>query len=119
MNTYRVYVLNTAIALAPTVTIAYVRGEKYGDAWKSCNAILNGEAPKDVKLFTDAECTVDAKLGSGSHLKTAKVEDIKPRNAKFDKAKLAEIMGDAKMTPAAKLKAIEALTGTTAGAAAA
>lgn len=112
MNTYRVYVLDTREPLAPNVSIAYVRGEKYGDAWKASNAILNGEAAKDVRLFSDPECKVHASaIGTGAAWKTAKVEDMKPRNTKLDKAKLTEILNDPKATNQAKLAAIQALAG--------
>lgn len=111
MNTYRAFVLNTTDSLKPTVSVAYVRGAKYGDAWKTAAAVLNGEGAE--KLYSDPECKVDAKLGHGAHLKCGKVEDIKPRNVKLDAAKIGEIMADAKLTAQQKLDAIAAVSGNT------
>lgn len=115
MNTYRGYVLDTSASEPENARlhVVYVRADKYGGqggAWQLINASLNGEAGA-ITLFSDSECKVDAKLGHGRHLKCAKLEDIKPRNVKVDKAKIAEILGNAKLTPTEMVAQIKAATG--------
>lgn len=103
MNTYRVYVLDTANALEPVAHVAYVKGDKYGDAWSTARAALNGSR-EDAKLYLDVNTKDVAKFPKGSVV--AKIDDIKPRNKKLDKVALTAIINDPKASPEDKVKAL-------------
>jgi len=106
MNTYRVYVLSTTNPLAPLVAIAYVQGEKYRDAWMNARGALNGKV-KNAKLFNEPEAKTEVKFEPDSVV--AKIDDIRPRNVKLDKAKLQEILKDPKASAEDKLAAMTAM----------
>lgn len=108
MNTYRVYILNTAQALAPAVTIAYVQAEKYGPAWSGARGALNGKAGSP-KLFLDQECKGPTFGEKGDHVVVAKIDDLKPRNVKLDKKALEAIINDPKAKPEDKVAAMQAM----------
>lgn len=113
MNTYRVYLLNTADVAAPTVEQVFVQSEKYNTAWPLARAILAGkEDAKGKSLFVDAECKTAWKAPKAGvdHLTVAKLLDCTPRNKKLDKATLADILADASLTEAEKLTKIQALS---------
>jgi hypothetical protein len=109
MSTYRVYVLDTKSPADPIVHIAFVSADKYGPAWQISRAALN-EAKGSKALRASADLAEPANLGTGDHLVVAKIDDIKPRNVKVDKAALvATLAGDA--TPEEKLAAMKAALG--------
>lgn len=107
MNTYRVYALNTTNATQPTVHVLYIQADKYGPAWQGARAALNGK-DKAPTLFDDPQATTKSKIGHGDHLTVAKIDDIRPRNVKLDKAKLQEIINDPKASADDKLAALKA-----------
>lgn len=107
MNTYRVYVLNTTVALQPAVHVAYVQAPKYGDAWSAKTGARRALIDGTVKLFADPDCKVPAKVGHGDAYTVAKIEDIKQRNKKLDKAALQAILDDPKASDTDKLKAMK------------
>ena len=107
MNTYRVYALDTTVALEPTVIIAYVRAEKYGPAWELARAVLAGKVKP--ALYADAEATKLAAFPKGCVV--AKIVDIRPRNVKLDVVALKAVLADPKATDAEKLEAARALVG--------
>ena len=112
MNTYRVYALDTSVALEPIVHVVYVRADKYGPAWKGARALLRGETAEGVKeFFTDAEAKVKANISHGDHLTVAKIDDIKPRNVKLDKKALQAIIDDETKPAEERLAAMKALLG--------
>lgn len=108
MNTYRVYVLDTTLAEKPVIHVNYIQADKYGPAWQGARAALNGKE-KAPSLFNDPAATVKSKLGHGDQLTVAKIDDIRPRNVKLDKAKLNEILADPKATAEDKLAAMKAM----------
>lgn len=113
MNTYRVYLIGVANPEAPTVESLYVQSEKYNTAWPLARAILAGkEDAKGKSLFVDAGCTKPWKAPKEGvdHLSVAKLLDCTPRNRKLDKATLADILADASLSEADKLKKITALS---------
>jgi hypothetical protein len=108
MNTYRVYVLDTTDATAPLVHVAFIAADKYGPAWQGARAALNGTkgAPS---LFSDVERSTRF-TSHGDAFTVAKIDDIRPRNVKIDKAALAALLtgeGDA----ATKIAAMAAALG--------
>lgn len=109
MNTYRVYVLNTTVALAPTVHVVYVSTEKYDGAWKTARGVVRAdEAYKAKALFLDPELKEKAPAFA-SDCSVVKIDDIRPRNVKLDKTALQAIIADPKATPDEKLKALTTL----------
>jgi hypothetical protein len=118
LNTYRVYILDTRNPEQPTVIVAFVRAPKYGEGWKAANHVLAGQPLDGDRLYADQECKtpLPAEI-AGDAFKTAKVDDLRPRSAKLDKAKLIEILNDPKKSAADKVKAAMALTGGQAAAA--
>lgn len=109
MNTYRVYVLDTTVALQPKVTVNYVQAPKYGDAWSAKTGARRALIDGQVKMFDDPECKVQSKIGHGDHFTVAKIEDIKQRNKKLDKVALQEILNDPKASDTDKLAAMKAM----------
>lgn len=116
MNTYRVYGLNTAVALSPVVAIAYIQAEKYGDAWRLARAALSNQVPEGATkvpvLYADPECKVVSDIGHGKHVGVAKIDDIRPRNVKLDKTALQSILDDPNASAEDKLAALQAQLGT-------
>lgn len=110
MNTYRVYVLDTKQADEPKVHVVYVKSEKYDGAWKGARAALAGKE-NAAKLFADKEGKEPSKVGHGDHVTVAKIDDIRPRNVKVDKAALQAILNDPKASAEDKLKAMQASLG--------
>lgn len=104
MNTYRVYVLDTTAAEAPVVHTCFVKADKYGPAWQTARAALNGVAGKVIS--TDVEGKLPFKR-HGDELVVAKIDDIRPRNVKLDKAALQAAMSEG--TPAEQLAKLAAL----------
>lgn len=112
MNTYRMYALDATNALEPAVHITYLRAEKYANAWSGSRAALDADkAGKAVKLYADPECTVPATIKPGERVTCVRIDDIRPRNVKLDKAALQAILADAKASDADKLEAMKALLG--------
>jgi len=109
MNTYRVFVLDASNVEAPKALVAFVRGEKYADAWKNARGALARKEGKSFVLHTDAEGKTVAKFAEGATV--ARIDDIRPRNVKLDKSKLQEILASKSSTPEEKLAAMQAMIG--------
>lgn len=110
MNTYRVFVLDASNVEAPKALVAFVRGEKYADAWKNARGALARKEGKSFVLHADAEGKGPAKIFvQGATV--ARIDDIRPRNVKLDKAKLQEILASKSSTPEEKLAAMQAMIG--------
>jgi hypothetical protein len=110
MNTYRVYLLDTTVVDKPAVSMAYFQATKYNDAWSGSRAVLAGKSEAEGRhLFEDASCTKALQLDSVENLTVAKILDCTPRNKKLDKATLADILADPKLSQKAKLEKIAAL----------
>ncbi len=103
MNTYRVYVLETTIASSPVAHVAFVKSEKYADAWRNARAALN-RSDERATLYNDADCKSRATFAKNCVV--AKIDDIKPRNKKIDKIALTAIINDPKSTPEQKIAAL-------------
>lgn len=107
-NTYRVYVLDTTVAEAPKVHVTFIQAPIYKDAWQGARHALSGGA-KAKPLFSDKECKVKSPLAPNAEYNVAKIDDIRPRNVKLDKAALQELLADPKATAEEKLAAMTKL----------
>lgn len=108
MNTYRVYALDVTKTLEPTTHVLYVRGEKYADAWKTARAALN--AKPGSTLFTDADAKTKF-AGHGDKVTVSRIDDMREKNVKLDKAALVAALNDSTATAEQKLAALKALVG--------
>lgn len=112
MNTYRVYLLDTSVALEPKARVVYVRADKYGPAWESARALCRGEEKNGVKhFFEDQAGEVIATITAGDDLNVAKIDNLKKRNVKLDKAALQAIIDSDEATAEEKVEAMKALIG--------
>lgn len=112
MNTYRIILLDTGNLDALKTETVFIQATKYQDAWQASRAILAGdEKAKDRKLFVDAGCTKAWKRPTNvNDLSVVKVFDCTPRNKKLDKATLADILADASLNDAERIKKIAELS---------
>lgn len=111
MNTYRVFLLNTADVEAPVVETVFFQATKYQDAWSGARAVLAGKTEaEDRKFFTDQPATKAWKAPKDvSELTVVKILDCTVRNKKLDKATLADILADESLSQEEKLVKISAL----------
>lgn len=111
-TTYRAYVLEVTKPLAPVIHVAYLRGEKNGDAWIKGRAWLDTErrAKMQPPMFSDEACKTPFAL-HGEAFTLVKTSDMTTRNAKLDRTALQSIANDATRSAEDRLKAMAAIIG--------
>ena len=109
MNTYRVYLLDTTVALSPVVHTVYIQAEKYGPAWAQSRAVASRKQEPNTPTFTlDAEGKQPFVIpGRAGDVVIAKISDMTVRNVKLDKTALQAILDDPKATADEKLAAMQ------------
>lgn len=110
MKTYRMYALDITNALEPTVHIVYVQAAKYDLVWKGARAALDTDRQKEaLPLFATPECKDRAALRPSDNITCVRIDELKARNVKLDKAALQAVLDDEEASPEEKLEAMKAL----------